>query len=264
MRINSVLGLNGIKRADNKRMDLALMRRVSGKPIRQSVARSHKQMLNNLSPVKNRPAHFLGSMESGPVSVHNISSPTKINDLQPHHNFVFVRNVHLNVDSVNSKAPSNSPESVGRETCVPSPSLCELAITCRIDHIDKEAQTPLAGAEAEFKVVDSSFAFSPSQLIKLYYGNLVGIEKRLRNNTHSGLFVEKKSDGSDSLEDTISLTPSPSFPDSADIKEPFRRSVTRTSSSALPISSPPTQCSSIFAEQMLCYSPSTPCSSKTN
>ena len=190
------------------------------------------------------------------MSVHNVSSPTKVND-QPQ------------VDSANSEALNHSLESVGRETCLPSPSSCELAITGRIDYIDKEAQTPLAGAEADSEVVDSCFAFPTGQLSKLYHGNLVGIEKRLRNNTYSGLSVEKKSDGSVSLEDTISPTPSPNFPDSADIKEPFRRSATRTSSSAMPlsyqpapISSPPTQCSSIPAGQTPRHSPSTLCSSK--
>lgn len=203
------------------------------------------------------------------MSVHNVSSPTEINDLQPHQSVVLVPNAHSKVDSVNPEAPSHSPESVGRETCVPSPSSCELAITGRIDYIDEEAQTPLAGAEADSEVVDSCFALSTGQLSKLHHGNLVSIEKQFRNNTHSVFSIEKKSDRSVSLEDTISPTPSPNFPDSADIKETFRRSAISTSSSAMPlsyqpapISSPLTQCSSIPAGQTPCYSPSTLCSSK--
>lgn len=135
-------------------------------------------MLNDLSPVGIRSAHSLESKKSRPVSVHHVSPPTKIDDLQLHQNVVFVPNVHSKVDSVHSKGPSHSSKSEGRETYVSSPSPCELAITGRIVHLGKEAQTLLAGAEADFEVVESCFALSPGQFSKLYHGNLVGIEKR--------------------------------------------------------------------------------------
>ena len=135
-------------------------------------------MLNDLSPVGIRSAHSLESKKSRPVSVHHVSPPTKIDDLQLHQNVVFVPNVHSKVDSVHSKGPSHSSKSEGRETYVSSPSPCELAITWRIVHLGKEAQTLLAGAEADFEVVESCFALSPGQFSKLYHGNLVGIEKR--------------------------------------------------------------------------------------
>lgn len=201
-------------------------------------------MLNGPSPVELRSAHSFESKESRPVSLHNVSSPTKVSDLQPHQNFLSVPNVRSKVDSLDSEEPGHSPESFGGETYVPSPSSSGLATSRTNDHIinDKEALTPLAGGESDFEVVDNRFAFSPGQLSKLFpkslsalhaLGGLGGIEKGLRTDKYSGLSVdEKKLDGSVSFEDAISPTPSPNFPDSADIKETSRRSVTRTSTSA--------------------------------
>lgn len=178
------------------------------------------------------------------MSLHNVSSPTKINDLQPHQTFLSVPNARSKVDSVDSEEPGHSPESFGGETYVPSPSSSGLASSRTNDHIinDKEALAPLPGAEADFEVVDNRFGFSPGQLSKLFpkslaafhaLGGLGGIEKGLRTDRYSGLSVdEKKLDGSVSFGDAISPTPSPNFPDSADIKENSRRSVTRTSTSA--------------------------------
>lgn len=177
------------------------------------------------------------------MSLHNVLSPTKINDLQPHQTFLSVPNARSRVDSVDSEEPGHSPESFGGETYVPSPSSSGLASSRTNDHIinDKEALTPLAGAEVDFEVVDNRFGFSPGQLSKLFpksfaafhaLGGLGGIEKGLRTDRYSGLSVdEKKLDGSVSFGDAISPTPSPNFPDSADIKENSRRSVTRTSTS---------------------------------
>lgn len=201
-------------------------------------------MLNGPSPVELRSAHSFESKESRPVSLHNVSSPTKVSDLQPHQNFLSVPNVRSKVDSADSEEPGHSPESFGGETYVPSPSSSGLATSRTNDHIinDKEALTPLAGAESDFEVVDNRFAFSPGQLSKLFPKSLSafyalrgldGMEKGLRTDKYSGLSVdEKKLDGSVSFEDAISPTPSPNFPDSADIKETSRRSVTRTSTSA--------------------------------
>lgn len=201
-------------------------------------------MLNDPSPVEPRSAHSFESKESRPVSLHNVSSPTKINDLQPHQNFLSVPNARSKVDPVDSEEPGHSPESFGGETYVPSPSSSGVATSRTNDHIinDKEALTPLAGAESDFEVADNRFAFSPGQLSKLFpkslaafhaLGGLGGIEKGLRTDKYSGLSVdEKKLDGSVSFEDAISPTPSPNFPGSADIKETSRRSVTRTSTSA--------------------------------
>lgn len=178
------------------------------------------------------------------MSLHNVSSPTKINDLQPHQTFLSVPNARSKADSVDSEEPGHSPESFGGETYVPSPSSSGLASSRTNDHIinDKEALAPLAGAEADFEVVDNRFGFSPGQLSKLFpkslaafhaLGGLGGIEKGLRTDRYSGLSVdEKKLDGSVSFGDAISPTPSPNFPDSAAIKENSRRSVTRTSTSA--------------------------------
>lgn len=201
-------------------------------------------MLNGASPVELRSAHSFESKESRPVSLHNISSPTKVSDLQPHQNFLSVPNVRSRLDSVDSEEPGHSPESFGGETYVPSPSSSGLATSRTNDHIinDKEALTPLAGAESDFEVPDNRFAFSPGQLSKLFpksfaafyaVGGLRGLEKGLRTDKSSGLSVdEKKLDGSVSFEDAISPAPSPNFPDSAHIKETSRRSVTRTSTSA--------------------------------
>lgn len=178
------------------------------------------------------------------MSLHNVSSPTKINDLQPHQTFLSVPNARSKVDSVDSEEPGHSPESFGGETYVPSPSSSGLASSRTNDHIinDKEALAPLPGAEADFEVVDNRFGFSPGQLSKLFpkslaafhaLGGLGGIETGLRTDRYSGLSVdEKKLDGSVSFGDAISPTPSPNFPFSADIKENSRRSVTRTSTSA--------------------------------
>lgn len=178
------------------------------------------------------------------MSLHNVSSPTKINDLQPHQTFLSVPNARSKVDSVDSEEPGHYPESFGGETYVPSPSSSGLASSRTNDHIinDKEALAPLAGAEADFEVVDNRFGFSPGQLSKLFpkslaafhaLGGLGGIEKGLRTDRYSGLSIdEKKLDGSVSFGDAISPTPSPNFPDSAAIKENSRRSVTRTSTSA--------------------------------
>lgn len=201
-------------------------------------------MLNGPSPVELRSAHSFESKESRPVSLHNVPSPAKVSDLQPHQNFLSVPNVRSKVDSADSEEPGHSPESFGGETYVPSPSSSGLATSRTNDHIinDKEALTPLAGAESDFEVVDNRFAFSPGQLSKLFpkslaafhaLGGLGGIEKGLRTDKYSGLSVdEKKLDGSVSFEDAISPTPSPNFPDSANIKETSRSSVTRTSTSA--------------------------------
>lgn len=201
-------------------------------------------MLNGPSSVELRSGHSFESKESRPVSLHNVSSPTKVSELQPHQNFLSVPNVRSKVDSVDSEEPGHSPESFGGETYVPSPSSSGLATSRTNDHIikDKEALTPLAGAESDFEVVDNRFAFSPGQLSKLFpkslaafhaLGGLGGMEKGLRTDKYSGLSVdEKKLDGSVSFEDAISPTPSPNFPDPADIKETSRRSVTRTSTSA--------------------------------
>lgn len=201
-------------------------------------------MLNGPSPVELKSAHSFESKESRPVSLHNVSSPTKTSDLQLHQNFLSVPNVRSKVDSADSQEPGHSPESFGGETYVPSPSSSGLATSRTNDHVinDKEALTPLVGAESDFEVVDNRFAFSPGQLSKLFpksypafhaLGGLGGIEKGLRADRCSGLSVdEKKLDGSVSFEEAVSPNPSPNFPNLADIKETSRRSVTRTSTSA--------------------------------
>lgn len=201
-------------------------------------------MLNDPSPVELRSAPSFESKESRPVSLHNVSSPTKVSDLQPHQNFLSVPKTRSKVDSVDSEEPGHSPESFGGETYVPSPSSSGLATSRTNDHIinDKEALTPFAGAESDFEVADNRFAFSSGQLGKLFpkslaafhaLGGLGGLEKGLRTDKYSGLSVdEKKLDGTVGFEDAISPTPSPKFPDSADNKETSRRSVTRTSTSA--------------------------------
>ena len=236
---------------------------VLGQPIR----RQSLEASNNVErPItcRNQVSRFFRKQSSFSTYPYHVSPPTKIDDLQPHQNVFFCSKCPFESHFVHSKGPSHSSKSEGRETCVPSPSPCELAITWRIVHIDKEAQTLLAGAEADFEVVERCFALSPGQFSKLYHGNLVGIEKRPRNSTHSGLSIEKKPDGSVILEDIISPTPSLNSPDSADIKEPFRGSVTRTSLSAMPlsyqpvpISSPPTRCASIPTEHASHSSPPT-------
>lgn len=203
-----------------------------------------KSMLSEPSPVELTSADSFESKESRPVSPHNVSSPTKIKEPQPHQNFLSVPNARLKVDSVDSEEPGHSPESFGGETYVPSPSSSGLPASRTNDHIinDKEALAPLAGAEADFEIVDNRFAVSPGQLSKLFpkslaafhaLGGLGGIEKGLRTDRYSGLSVdEKKLDESAGFESAISPSPSPNFPESAELKETSRRTVNRSSTSA--------------------------------
>lgn len=188
-----------------------------GKPKSPSTIDDH-------SPTELRAAPSFESKESRPTSPHNVTSPTsKLNDLQPH-NFLSVPNPRSRGSSVDSEEPGHSPTSYGGDTSVPSPALSGLEKSSRQPSAqatsesiinDVDALTPDPGTEADFRIGDNKFAFSPGQLNKLlnpkslaaFYalGGLRGIEKGLRTNRNSGLSVdEKRLDGTVSLEDAVS------------------------------------------------------------
>lgn len=164
--------------------------------------------------------------ESRPTSPHNISSPTsKWAEGQTQH-YLSVPGARSRGNSVDSDEAENSPNSsYGGDTCVPSSVTGLERPTLHHNNIigDPEALTPDPGNEADFEVENNKFAFTPGQLNKLLHpkslaafyalGGLVGIEKGLRSNRHSGLSIdETELDGTVSFEDATAATEAPPKP----------------------------------------------------
>ena len=145
--------------------------------------------------------------DSRPTSPHNVSSPKWSS--QPH-NFLSVPTGRGRGDSVDSDENAPSPTSYGGDTFIPSPSSSQNGENSRSDTANsrepllshEEALRPDPGTEADFDVVDNSFAFSPGQLSKLLnpkslaafhaLGGLRGLEVGLRTDRSSGLSVDEK------------------------------------------------------------------------
>ena len=115
---------------------------------------------------------------------------------------------HSRVNSVDSDEPGHSPTTPGGETSVTSLSSATedkaSSAQSNNDNIinDEEALRPDPGTEADFKVDDNKFAFSPGQLSKLLnpksfaafhaIGGLKGLEKGLRTDRMTGLSLDEK------------------------------------------------------------------------
>ncbi|KAF2265811.1 calcium-translocating P-type ATPase [Lojkania enalia] len=147
------------------------------------------------------------SKESRPTSPHNVSSPTQWSNSQ---NFLAVPSLRSRGNSLDST--TDNGESASSGTYIPSSN----GETLRDDNgpneilNDEEALRPDPGTEADFKVEDNKFAFSPGQLSKLLnpknlaafhaLGGLQGLEKGLRTDRRAGLSVDEQY-----LEDTITF-----------------------------------------------------------
>lgn len=142
------------------------------------------------------------------TSAHNVSSPTsKCTDLRPD-NFLAVPNSRSRGNSVDSDEPGHSSSTFDGDTSVSSfGSTAEDRTSTAVsnDNIinDEDALKPdNAEAEADFKVEDNKFAFSPGQMTKLlnpksyaaFYalGGLRGLEKGLRTDRFAGLSLDEK------------------------------------------------------------------------
>ena len=174
------------------------------------------------SPVELRPTHSFDSRDSRPTSPHNVSSPTKWNELLQPHNFLAVPMTRSRGNSVDSEDSAHSPSSYGGDTFIPSPASSQHGDPQRLVaqgtnelvlH-DEEALKPDHGTEPDFQVDNNSFAFSPGQLNKLLnpkslsafhaLGGLKGLEKGLRTDVQSGLSIdEKRLDGTVSFDQAV-------------------------------------------------------------
>ncbi|SPQ26900.1 d61fdb82-817a-4fa9-a541-f6239a72e5b4 [Thermothielavioides terrestris] len=156
-----------------------------------------------------------------PTSPHNVSHPLSFRG--PSQGFLAVPNTQRSrQNSLNSTDDARSITSSQGDTVVAASSSGEksgLASSARSDNDqvmnDPNALKPDQGREADFKVEDNPFAFSPGMLSKMFdpkslsafykLGGLAGIEKGLRTNRHTGLSVDETAlHGSVSFEDATS------------------------------------------------------------
>lgn len=182
-----------------------------------------------------------------PTSPHNVSSPTnRVLDGNGGQNFLSVPGVKERGASIDSELGSTS---YGGDTYAASNASSTDAISKResfnnADVIsDGKALAPDPGTEADFKVEDNKFAFSPGQLNKLinpkslgaFYalGGLAGLEKGLRTNRQSGLSLDEVGlDGTVSFDDAVKAGM-----DNDEKVRPLRRAATSTSMGKAPAAS---------------------------
>ncbi|KAF7515130.1 hypothetical protein G7054_g14743 [Neopestalotiopsis clavispora] len=155
-----------------------------------------------------RPSHSFESVrDSRPQSPHNVSSPVAARGKGPSHNFLAVpshpRSRQNSVDS-SDYTSSQGDTAVGTASTWQGEKKVSSAGEPTPEQImnDADALKPDAGKEAEFKVENNPFAFSPGQLSKMFnpkslaafwaLGGLKGIEKGLRSNRETGLSLDEK------------------------------------------------------------------------
>ncbi|EKG09111.1 ATPase P-type K/Mg/Cd/Cu/Zn/Na/Ca/Na/H-transporter [Macrophomina phaseolina MS6] len=146
-------------------------------------------------PAEPRAASSFESRESRSTSPHNISSPT--GNGSNSHNFLSVPGVRSRSNSLDSAIENGGPAS--RSTYIPS-SQGDNKPHYLLS--DKDELRPDPGTEADFKVQNNPFAFSPGQLGKMYnpkslgafhaLGGLDGLEKGLRSDRKAGLGVDEQ------------------------------------------------------------------------
>ncbi|KAI0178605.1 calcium-translocating P-type ATPase [Hypoxylon sp. FL1284] len=175
-----------------------------------------------------RPAHsFDSTRDSRPTSPHNVSSPVTSRGNEKGQAFLSVPDHHRSrQNSVDSEDGSRSITSSQGETMTGTTSWqgekgSSAKHSVDNDKImkDENALKPDQGNEADFVVKDNRFAYSPGQLSKMFnpkslsafyqLGGLVGMEKGLRTNRHTGLSPDEKYlDGEVSFETATSHPPS--------------------------------------------------------
>ena len=190
--------------------------------------------VHNSSSTDLQPKTSQETTNSRATSTHNVSSPTHKNNDSLGQNFLAVPGTRSRGSSIESN-DSRSPSSYGGDTYISSAGTAaeDGKENHNNDNImnNQDALKPDPQNEAEFQVENNKFAFSPGQLNKMinpksleaFYalGGLVGLEKGLRTDRHSGLSVDEVDlDGSVSFDEVVRAG------SAAKDFEPIKRSIT--------------------------------------
>lgn len=151
-----------------------------------------------------RPSGSFESRDSRPTSPHNVSSPTSRGG-DKGGGFLAVPGLRSRQNSIESDEGNHSSTAYSGETFA-NGTQADKDKVGNVPGNDKIMNDPEAlladpGTEADFKVEDNSFAFTPGQLNKLinpknlaaFYaiGGLAGLEKGLRSDRKAGLSVDE-------------------------------------------------------------------------
>ncbi|UNI18247.1 plasma membrane calcium [Purpureocillium takamizusanense] len=189
------------------------------------------------------------SKDSRPTSPHNVSSPVMSRAAaEGVAGFLSVppNPLRSRQNSVDSQDAVRSVSSHGETTVVASSyTQTDKFKAAGNDKIMKDASalSPDAGTEADFKVDNNPFAFTPGQLNKMFnpkslpafyaLGGLRGLEKGLRSDRKSGLSTdESRLDGEVSFEDATTTTVKNSKLETEGVISPVARQPTNKSSRA--------------------------------
>ncbi|KAI8626479.1 putative calcium P-type ATPase [Xylariaceae sp. FL1651] len=165
-----------------------------------------------------RASHSFDSKDSRPTSPHNVSNPVASRANEKGQAFLAVpTNYRSRQNSVDSEDGSRSLSSQG-DTFTEKVAPRSIHDNDQIMK-NKDALRPDQGREADFKVEDNPFAFSPGQLSKMFnpkslsafykLGGLDGLERGLRSNRVTGLSADEKYlDGKVSFEEATNREPS--------------------------------------------------------
>ncbi|KAH6617955.1 hypothetical protein B0J18DRAFT_483042 [Chaetomium sp. MPI-SDFR-AT-0129] len=165
-------------------------------------------------------AQTADAKDSRPTSPHNVINPLSFRGPAPSQSFLAVPNTQRSrQNSLTSGDDARSVTSSQGETMIGgsstgekgSPPFGGRSENQRIMN-DQDALKPDQGKEADFKVENNPFAFSPGMLGKMFdpkslsafwkLGGLAGIEKGLRSNRTTGLSTDETTlDGTVSFED---------------------------------------------------------------
>jgi P-type Ca2+ transporter type 2C len=200
---------------------------------------SHTSQSSRISVSDLRGSSFEGR-DSRPTSPHNVSSPISRGE-----GFLSVPGLRSRQNSFDTQDDGRSKTDYSGETYANSSVQGDkdrgLGISSGQEDVinNPEALTPDPNTEADFKVEDNAFAFSPGQLNKLinpkslaaFYalGGLAGLEKGLRTNRRAGLSVdEAELDGTVTLEEARAAARNSVFlhQPKADDKTPLARADT--------------------------------------
>ncbi|KAK0385252.1 hypothetical protein NLU13_7728 [Sarocladium strictum] len=181
---------------------------------------------SGFSPVNSRPQLRADTAldnrdHSRPTSPHNVSSPVQARGTDTNGGFLAVpNNLRSRQNSVDSEDARGSISSSHGETTVVASNSTQAerwkTSTQPNEKImnDETALKPDAGTEADFKVEDNPFAFTPGELGKMFnpknlgafyqLGGLRGLEKGLRADRKAGLNLEETTlDGQVTFRDAV-------------------------------------------------------------
>lgn len=194
-------------------------------PLAQTWTTSHRTTRESSDqPILNTEPSF-ETEKSRPTSPHNVSSPVSRGGDRVQ-NFLAVpeppthRSRQNSVDSEGSRPRSSTQTTdLGTTLYQSEPGDAKGTVSAELDNekimSDPDALKPDQGKEDDFKVENNPFAFSPGQLSKMFnpkslaafytLGGLVGLEKGLRSDRHTGLGIDEHHlDGRVTFEDATS------------------------------------------------------------